>query len=134
MRSKFATYLIPLLIGNAYAATTNTTLTVNATAALGATGISITGTANFTNIGNGQFSSSVPLSAITGVTVVAPFTITLSDGTMTGNLSVPTATLLSSSSTASATLTVTGGTGNYAGAAGTFTRRVPSRVGARRVC
>lgn len=98
----------------AQAATTNTTLTVNATANIGAT-IAVTGTANLTNIGSGTFTAT-----LNPVTFMAPYTITITSGTtgtITGVLTV-TATLLAGSGTGSAT--ITGGTGNFAGATGSF--------------
>jgi uncharacterized protein (TIGR03437 family) len=104
------------------AATTNTTLTVNATASLGAAGFTITGTANFTGgIGNGTISASVPISGISSDPVKTTFTITLAaGGTMTGNLSVPLALVTGTSTSGTVALAVTNGTGTYAGATGTF--------------
>ena len=104
------------------AATISTTLTVNATAALGASGFTITGTANFTGgIGNGNLSASVPISGISSDPVKTTFTITLAaGGTMTGTLSVPLALVTGSSTSGTVALAVTNGTGTYAGATGTI--------------
>jgi len=102
-----------LASGAAYAATTNTTLTINATATAGATGLALSGTANLTNIGNGTFSATLGTASFAG-----PYTITLSSGgTITGTLT-SSATVLAGSGTSSAT--VTGGTGAYSGATGSF--------------
>ena len=50
------------------------------------------------------------------------FTITLaSGGTLTGNLSVPLSLISGTTNSGSVTLAITGGTGTYAGATGTFT-------------
>jgi uncharacterized protein (TIGR03437 family) len=98
----------------AQAATIATTLTVNATGSVGAA-ISFSGPATLANIGGGTFSATLNISTFT-----APFTITLTSGTtgtITGTMSIP-ATLLEGSGTASAT--ITGGTGNFAGATGSF--------------
>lgn len=111
------------LSAGAYAATTNTTLTVNASATIGASGIVATGTATLSNIGNGTFSSTIPTSSLTSSTVTAPFTITLSGGTLTGTLSFPSSLLLptaSGSGSGTGSATVTGGTGSYQGATGSF--------------
>jgi len=92
---------------------------VNATAALGATGFTVTGTANFTGgIGSGTLSSTVPITAITSDPVTAAYTITLAaGGTLTGTLSVPLSVLTGgATNSAKVALTVTGGTGTYANA------------------
>lgn len=108
------------------AATTNTTLTVNATAKAAADlSFVIAGSANFTGgIGNGTIAATIAASAIGGDPVKTPFTITLaSGGTLTGTLSVPQSLLFSGATTGSGTVTlaVTGGSGTYSGATGTFT-------------
>jgi fibronectin-binding autotransporter adhesin len=103
------------------AATFNTVLTVNAKAALSGTSFAITGTAAFTGgIGSGSIASTISLTSIdaTGKNAVADYTITLTGGgTLTGKLTVP-VTLLTAGAVPSATvsITVTGGTGTYAGA------------------
>ncbi|MCU1237379.1 MAG: hypothetical protein JWP63_5346, partial [Candidatus Solibacter sp.] len=103
------------------AATIPTTVTVNATATFNAlsSGFNITGTTSMTGgIGNGTLASSVSLSSLVGTNAVADYTITLaSGGTLTGKLSVPVSVLTGgATSSASVTMTVTGGTGTYSGA------------------
>jgi uncharacterized protein (TIGR03437 family) len=108
-----ATVLGLALLTGAQAATTNTTLTVHATGPLGASGISVTGTASLTGIGSGTFTATLSLATFT-----APYTITLTTGTtgtITGTLNA--APLISGGK---GSATVTGGTGNFAGATGSF--------------
>src|SRR5258708_25864338 len=125
MNRTFSSLALALLVCTAaQAASISTTLTVNATAAIAATGFEITGSANFTNgIGNGTVAATVPLSAIATDPAKTTFTITLtSGGTLTGTLSVPLSVLTGgATSSASVGVAVTGGTGTYAGATGTFT-------------
>jgi uncharacterized protein (TIGR03437 family) len=104
-----------LLCLGVQAATTNTTLTVNATATISATGsISASGTADLSGgIGTGSFTATLTI----GQTLTAPFTIGLSGGNLTGTLTLS-ANLLTGSGTGSAT--ITGGTGSYANATGSF--------------
>ncbi len=121
MNRTIARYALPLLLClGAQAATTQTTLTVTATATLSGTSVAVSGTAKLTNIGDGTFSSTVSLTSITGTGVTAPFTITLSNGTITGTLAVPLDVVLGQASSGSGTATVTGGTGSYSGATGSF--------------
>ena len=120
---------LALLLGaTSQAATTNTTLTVtNATGSFSASGISATGPATFTNgIPSGTFKATLSLTP-TGSNYVAPFTITLTtNDTITGNLLIPqklvTDALSGSSSgnTGNGSAVITGGTGAYAGATGSF--------------
>ncbi|HEV2448006.1 MAG TPA: hypothetical protein VGS58_18880, partial [Candidatus Sulfopaludibacter sp.] len=113
--------LLALLAGAAlHAATVNTTLTVNATGAISASGITVSGTATLTNIGNGQFSATASLTGLTGSSIGAPYTITLSGGTLTGTVLIPSTLLTGASTSATGSATVTGGTGSYAGATGSF--------------
>jgi len=116
MSRRITTVLTALLVcAGLQAATTNTTLTVNATASIGATGFSATGTANLSGIGSGTFSGTLSATTFSG-----PYTITLTSGTtgtITGTLTAS-ASILAGSGTGSAT--VTGGTGNFAGATGSF--------------
>ncbi len=104
----------------------STTLTVtNATVTLSATGTSLVvagPSTSLSNIGNGTFVATVPVTNVTGANVTAPFTITLTGGanTITGNLIVPTALFLGEATSGSGSATVTGGTGTYAGATGSF--------------
>src|SRR5689334_1793367 len=120
MIRKYTTCLLGLLLcASAHAATINTTITINATAALSGTTFTITGTANLTGgIGAGTVASSVSLGSLTGTTATADYTITLATGgTLTGKLSVPVSVLTGgATSSASVQMTVTGGTGTYAGA------------------
>lgn len=103
----------------AHAATINTTLTVNATGSISATGgINATGTANLSGIGQGTFTGSLPLTPGSDGKLTAQFTITLANGdTIRGTISIP-AQALGGSATGSAT--ITGGTGAYNGATGSF--------------
>jgi uncharacterized protein (TIGR03437 family) len=109
------------LSAGAHAATTSTNLTVNATTTFGASGIAATGTATLSGIGNGPFSATLPLSELgAAATAKATFTITLSGGTLTGNLLIPVALLTSGGTQGGGSAVITGGTGTYAGATGSF--------------
>jgi len=121
MIGKFAAFALALLIcAGAQAATINTTWSVpSATGTIDTTGaITVTGSTSLTNIGSGTFKASAALTPDAQGNLVAPYTITLSDGTITGTLKVPFAQIGGGPLTGSAT--VTGGTGNYAGATGSF--------------
>jgi uncharacterized protein (TIGR03437 family) len=114
MTRTIATFVPALLLCAAtQAATISTTLTVtNATATLGASLVA-TGPAALTNgIGNGTFSATISLTTFSG-----PYTITVPAGTITGTITVS-GSILTGVFTASAT--ITGGTGTYAGATGSF--------------
>ncbi|HYW44012.1 MAG TPA: hypothetical protein VE959_14215 [Bryobacteraceae bacterium] len=118
---KHTSLVLILLAGAAaQAATTSTTLTVNATVSISSTSLAASGTATLTSIGNGTFSATVPLTGLTGTTVNAPYTITLSGSTLTGTISLPLTLLEGTSTTATGSATVTGGTGSFAGATGSF--------------
>jgi uncharacterized protein (TIGR03437 family) len=113
----------------AQAATVNTTLTVNATAAFNSSGtsLSVTGTATLTNIGtggstaSGAFSATVSLTTLSGSTATIPFTITFSGGgTLTGTVTLPVTVLEGQSTSATGTGAITGGSGSYAGYSGSF--------------
>src|SRR5713226_8599121 len=120
MKRTFTSFALALLISaGAQAATIATTLTVTATTAVGSTGITANGTATLTNIGSGPIVGTLPLTSLAGATATATFTITLSGGTLTGTLSVPTALLINGTA-GSGSATITGGTGTYAGATGSF--------------
>jgi uncharacterized protein (TIGR03437 family) len=111
-----------LVCAGAQAATISTTLTVNATLTIGMN-VAVAGTATLTNgVGSGPFSATLAFGS-SGAT--GPYTITLSGSgsTITGVLTMPTAMLTGSGS---ASATVTGGTGTYSGANGSF----PSLPGA----
>lgn len=125
MNRIFSVLLPVLLIGAAgQAATTNTTLTVNATATINfSTGnVDVSGTANLTNIGNGTFKESLAVTSLIGTTsnVSLPLPVTLTGGTLNITLSVPASALTSGGGSVSGSGTVTGGTGTYAGATGSF--------------
>jgi uncharacterized protein (TIGR03437 family) len=121
----FAGTALALLVGAcAPAATTSTTLTVNANVAFG-TSISATGPATLSGIGSGTFAGTLSLTDLStaiasGKAVSAPFTITLSGGTLTGSLSIPASLLTGTATSGSGSATITGGTGTYAGATGSF--------------
>ena len=104
----------------AVAGTVNTTLTVtNAAATIGASGITVTGPATLTNIGSGTFTANASLTGLSGATINAQFTITLTGpDSITGAINLPTSAISGQSGTGSAQ--VTGGTGAYTNATGTF--------------
>jgi uncharacterized protein (TIGR03437 family) len=111
----------------AHAASIATTATINAAGSVSATGLALTGTASLTNgIGSGTFTAVL---AIATANYSGPYSITLSGGgAINGMLTVP-ATALSGSGSGSAT--VTGGSGAYSGAAGSFpSLAVTSTIGA----
>jgi uncharacterized protein (TIGR03437 family) len=110
-----------LLCAAGVAATTNTTLTVDCTGSISfTTGVfNATGTASLSGSGNGTFTGTLDVATIGGSNVTAPFTITLSGGTLTGTITVP-ASLFAGSTSGSGSAAITGGTGTYAGATGTF--------------
>jgi uncharacterized protein (TIGR03437 family) len=115
----------------AYAATYNTTLTVNASGPFGGTSITVTGTATLTNINGGtatgDFTGTLSLASTSG----APFTITLrsgATGTITGTMTVDLSQVATGTATAKATLT--GGTGDFADASGTFNLAGTGSLGA----
>lgn len=101
----------------AQAATSSATLTVNATVAISSTTYTATGTATLTGAiaGSGTFSATIPL---TGSTVSAPFTITISGSTLGGTITFPIALLTTGSGNGSAT--ITSATGSFAGDTGSF--------------
>ena len=124
---RFAPFALALLVtAGAQAATVNTTLTLTGTAALNSSGAYVvTGTATLTGLGSGgatlsgTFASTISLTNITGSTLTAPFTITISSGnTLIGTWGLSTSALGGPGGTGS--LTITGGTGTYAGYTGTF--------------
>jgi uncharacterized protein (TIGR03437 family) len=103
------------------AATINTTLTVtNATGAFAASGITATGPATLTGIGNGTFSGTLAsIAPDSSGNLSVAFTITLTGGDkINGTIKVPFAALSATGGTGSAT--ITGGTGAYQGATGSF--------------
>jgi uncharacterized protein (TIGR03437 family) len=77
------------------------------------------GQVTLTNVGSGTFASTINLlTNLSGSTVTAPFTITLSGGTLTGTYTEPVTILTGAGGNAAAT--ITGGTGSYAGYTGSF--------------
>ena len=90
---------------------TNAAVTISGTSVF-------SGAANFTlgtsQPDTGTFSATCSLNSIGGGNLIAPFTITLGQGTITGNMTFP-ETVLVSSGPVSASATITGGTGGYAG-------------------
>jgi uncharacterized protein (TIGR03437 family) len=93
-----------------------TTITVNGTLSL--VGFSFSGTAALSGGITGSGSIAIPaLTAGASGAFTGPFTITLSGGTLTGTVSVPSSILTGSGNIS---LTVSGGTGSYTGASGTF--------------
>jgi len=104
----------------AQAATVSTTLTINGTVAVSTTAYTVTGTATLSGgiSGSGAFSSNIPLSSLTSANASAPFTITLSGGTLQGTLTFPIAILSTGSGSGSAT--ITSASGSYSGDTGSF--------------
>ena len=122
MIRELSSFLLGLsLCAGLQAATVNTTLTVNATGTIGTTTtITASGTASLTGLGtNLQFSGTLSLTPDSSGNLSAPFTITFANGDkINGTLSFPFSLLTSASGTGKAT--ITGGTGTYAGASGSF--------------
>jgi uncharacterized protein (TIGR03437 family) len=116
MIRRYSTLLFGLLVcGGAQAATVNTTMTLTGSGAI--TGTTFTGTATLTGIGSnlpltGTFSTSPSGNFLAAVVISVNSTDKLNV-----SVTIP-ATILAGSGTASAT--VTGGTGAYAGATGSF--------------
>ena len=87
---RFAPFALALLItAGAQAASVSSTLTLTGTTTISTSGYVNTGNITLTNVGNGTFASTIPLSALTGSTVTATFTITLSGGTLVGSFTEP---------------------------------------------
>ncbi len=122
MKRTFSTLALALLLCmGVQAASVTSTFALTGTATLSASGFAITGQATMTGVysGSGTFASTIAIAGITSTTVTAPFTITLSGGTLTGTYTEPLSILYGSSGNVSAT--ITGGTGSYAGYTGSFT-------------
>jgi uncharacterized protein (TIGR03437 family) len=127
---KFAPFALALLItAGAQAASVSSTLTLTGTTTITSNDTIFTnsGQVTLTNLGSGggtlsgTFASTVNLQTpgvVTGSSVTAPFTITLSGGTLIGTYTEPFAILIGATGTAAAT--ITGGTGSYAGYTGSF--------------
>ncbi len=107
-----------LLCAGAQAATVSSTLTLTGTTTLSGANYVMAGQVTLTNVGSGTFASTIDLTKISGTSVSAPFTITLSGGTLVGTYTEPVAVLTGAGGNAAAT--ITGGTGSYAGYTGSF--------------
>src|SRR5437764_3720690 len=105
--------LILLICTAAFAQTT--TLTVNGS--LNILNNSFSGTVTLSGVISGSGTIAVPAITAGATGFTGNYTITLSGGTLTGVVTVPTSVLTGSGNIS---LTVTGGTGSYAGASGTF--------------
>lgn len=115
------------LLASAPAVAVNSTLTVNVSGSFGTTGINFTGTASLTNLGSGGSTVSGTIAGTASLTpdssgnFSVPYTITVTTGgpgTILGTVKVPPSALSGGALTGSAT--VTSGTGNFAGATGSF--------------
>ena len=109
-----------LITAGAQAASVSSTLNLTGTTTISASGYVNSGQITMSNVftGSGTFASTIPLTALTSATVTAPFTITLTGGTLVGTYSEPVDILMGGSGSASAT--ITGGTGSFAGYTGSF--------------
>jgi uncharacterized protein (TIGR03437 family) len=126
----FAPFALALLItAGAQAASVSSTLTLTGTTTLSSNDTIFTnsGQVTLTNLGSGggtlsgTFASTINVQTpgvVTGSSVTAPFTITLSGGTLIGTYTEPFAILIGATGTAAAT--ITGGTGSYTGYTGNF--------------
>src|SRR5262249_47696408 len=81
------------------------------------TAFNVSGPCSLSGIGTATMSANVSFSATSGA-ITGPFTLTVTGGTITGNVNIP-ATFLAGAG-GNATATITGGTGTYAGASGGF--------------
>jgi uncharacterized protein (TIGR03437 family) len=116
-----------LIMAGAQAATVNYSFTLTGTAAAtsSGTGYTVAGTATLTPAAgsggatiSGAFASTISFANATGSTLTAPFTITVSaSNTLTGTWGLSTSALVS---TGTGSLTITGGTGTYAGYTGSI--------------
>ena len=106
----------------AHAATAVATMTVTATGSISGSSYAVTGTATLTGgiNGSGAFSATIPFTGLGGTSTNAPFTITLSGGSLGGTLIIPTGLLLGSVTSGTGAATITSATGTYAGDAGSF--------------
>jgi uncharacterized protein (TIGR03437 family) len=115
--SSFALAL--LITAGAQAATVSSTFTLsNGSVALSGSGYAITGQATMSGVYSGNGAFTTPTFSITGASVAVPFTITVSTGnTLNGNFTFAASAI---GSTGTGSLTITGGTGTYAGYTGSF--------------
>lgn len=129
MYRKLSGYAVALLLcAGAHGGTVSTNLTVNGSGTTSGENVSATGTVTLSGIGTGTLSSSFSLisAALSGS---APLTFTITSGSPTGTLTATitgSITLLAEifagtpNTSGPATITVTAGTGGFAGATGTF--------------
>src|ERR1035441_3236271 len=127
---RFAPFALALLVtAGAQAASVSSTLTLTGTTTLSSNDTIFTnsGQVTLTNLGSGggtlsgTFASTINVQTpgvVTGSSVTAPFTITLSGGTLIGTYTEPFAIPIGAAGTAAAT--ITGGTGSYTGYTGSF--------------
>ncbi len=119
--------LVSCLCAGAQGATVATTLTVNGTGTSSGGNISATGPVTLSGIGTGTLSSNFSLvsAALSGS---APLTLTITSGaptgtltaTITGSITLLAQVFAGTPSSGPATITVTSGTGGFAGTTGTF--------------
>ena len=123
-------FLVPTLLfcaGIQAASPTNTTITIEAiTGPISGTPTSLTtaGSVKF-NPGipdvTGAFNVTFSIPSSTAATASGNFTITMSEGNLTGTMTVPTAFLLGQNSSGNCSASITGGTGTtYSGSTGSF--------------
>ncbi len=99
----------------------STTISVtNATGSIGASGVSLSGAASLSGIGDGTLTGNVSLTPSASGNLLGTFVITLngSGDKINGTLTVPPSALAGGALTGS--VSITGGTGAYAGATGSF--------------
>lgn len=124
IRKSAGIFLVFLMSAAANAATTSTTMTIDATGSVAT--LSVSGTATFTNgVGSGAFAATIPLSGISGgsANVAVPFAVTFSAANiLKGTITVPLTLLLTGGQGSNIAVAITSdGTGTYSGASGSFT-------------
>jgi uncharacterized protein (TIGR03437 family) len=97
------------------------------------TSITIAGSARY-NPGipdvTGAFSANFSIASTTATTVSGSFTIQMSEGNLTGTITLPTAFLLGTTATGTGSASITGGTGTtYSGSTGSFSSLSGSSLG-----
>lgn len=128
----FRTALPLLLLCAGLRAQTSSTFTFNATAtansASGGLTVAVNGTGTLTGFGNAQLASSFTIASLTGVVATTPITATVtmifSNGdVLLGQISVPAGYVipqLGQTSSSAASFTITGGSGGFVTASGSF--------------
>ncbi len=117
------------------AATTNTTMTLTISSGpvnLTSGSVTLAGSAKFSPgvpDTTGAFSATASLSNVSGSNAVIPFTIIMSNGNLTGNITMPLTFVLGTTSSATGSATITGGTNQYSGATGSFPSLTASSSG-----